>query len=242
MKKVEKRDPPKSGNFEFKSHFKHSSYLCQCHICALTIFYLWTVNVICPKWLVKWRKLRKGTPPKVGILNSNRIFKQSSYLCQCHICELTIFYLWTVNVIFPKWLVKWRKLRKGTPPKVGMNSNHFKLIICQCHICALTIFYLWTVNVISPKWLVKWRKLRKGTPPKVGILNSNHIFKQSSYLCQCHICALTIFYLWTVNVISPKWLVKWRKLRKGTPPKVGILNSNHILNIHHIYANVIFVH
>ena len=40
MKKVEKRDPPKSGNSEFKSHFKHSSYLCQCHICALTIFYL----------------------------------------------------------------------------------------------------------------------------------------------------------------------------------------------------------
>ena len=26
MKKVEKRDPPKSGNSEFKSHFKHSSY------------------------------------------------------------------------------------------------------------------------------------------------------------------------------------------------------------------------
>ena len=41
MKKVEKRDPPpKSGNSEFKSHFKQSSYLCQCHICALTIFYL----------------------------------------------------------------------------------------------------------------------------------------------------------------------------------------------------------
>ena len=36
MKKVEKRDPPKGGNSEFKSHFKQSSYLCQCHICALT--------------------------------------------------------------------------------------------------------------------------------------------------------------------------------------------------------------
>ena len=34
-----------------------------------------------------------------------------------------------------------------------------------------------------------------------------------------------------------------KKVEKRRPPKkVGILNSNHILNNHHIYANVIFVH
>ena len=33
-----------------------------------------------------------------------------------------------------------------------------------------------------------------------------------------------------------------KKVEKRDPPKVGILNSNHILNNHHIYANVIFVH
>ena len=108
------------------------------------------------------------------------------------------------------------------------------LCIEQYFICELSMLYL--LNGWSNE-----ESLEKG-PPKSGNSEFKSHFKHSSYLCQCHICALTIFYLWTVNVISPKWLVKWRKLRKGTPQKVGILNSNPILNNHHIYANVIFVH
>ena len=163
------KGPPKSGNSEFKSHFKQSSYLCQCHICALTIFYLWTVNVISPKWLVKWRKLRKGTPQKVGILNSNHILNNHHIYAnvifvhqQYFICQLSILY----------FLNEWsneESLEKG-PPKSGNSEfkSHFKhsSYLCQCHICTLTIFYLWTVSVIFPKWSVKWIKLRKGTPQK----------------------------------------------------------------------------
>ena len=142
MKKVEKRDPSKSGNSEFKSHFKHSSYLCQCHICALTIFYLWTVNVISPKWLLKLTMFRKGTPPPK---NMSEFWIQIDILNIHHMCanvifvHYPIFYLWTVKVIFPKRLVKWRKFRKGTPPKKCdiLNSNH---ILNNHHIYANVIF------------------------------------------------------------------------------------------------------
>ena len=89
------KGPLKSGNSEFKLHLKHSSYLWQCHICALTIFYLWTSNVIFPKLLTKWRKLRKGTPPKSGSCYvSKSYFKQSSYvMLMSYVCINNILFM-----------------------------------------------------------------------------------------------------------------------------------------------------
>ena len=72
----------------------------------LTIFYLWTVNVIFSKlgWS-KSRKLRKGTPQKFEFWIQITFYTLMMIDAQCHIYVLTLFYLLTVNVIFPQWFI-----------------------------------------------------------------------------------------------------------------------------------------